>query len=327
MKKTLTFAVTVAVALASAMSVSAQEPTRPVSDKRIPVSKEGAKVAIKESTGEVALAAERAAISALEARVDALQQRIDAMEADAATMRNRSADTDRTINQLREELRVTNAELTSLRSALAAETARNAELAQGMDRLDKSLHSLRYGSLFGGSGFYLGFGSGVNFTTGTLDRIGYSEGLNLVMPIGWSQPGKLLGIRAELGFQSFEGRLATAFVNPDPRVFTATAMATLNFPINNAKTNLFYLMGGGGAFMFQRYGGSSALSDRFEKSSNVTKLGLTGGAGLEFHILGATSVFVQSQFTNVFTDGSSTIASDNSRHLRWMPVVAGITLR
>ena len=327
MKKTLTFAVTVAVALASAMSVSAQEPTRPVSDKRIPVSKEGAKVAIKESTGEVALAAERAAISALEARVDALQQRIDAMEADAATMRNRSADTDRTINQLREELRVTNAELTSLRSALAAETARNAELAQGIDRLDKRLNSLRYGSLFGQSGFYMGLGTGVNVTTGTLDRIGYSEGLNLVMPIGWSKPGNLLGIRAELGIQTFEGRVATAFINPDPRVYTATALATLNFPINNAKTNLFYLMGGGGVFMFQRYGGSSALSDRFEKTSPVTKFGLTGGAGLEFHILGATSLFVQSQFTNVFADGSSTIASDNNRHLRWMPVVAGITLR
>lgn len=327
MKKTLTFTITVAVALASAMSVSAQEPTRPVSDIRIPVRKNGDKVTTRESAGEVALAAERAAINALEARVETLQQRIDVMEADAATMRNRSAETERTITQLREELRVANAELTSLRSALAAEAARTAELAQGVERLDRKLHSLRYGSLFGQSGFYLGLGTGVNVPTGTLDRIGYGEGLNLVMPIGWSKPGNLLGIRAELGIQTFEGRVAPGFINTDPRVFTATAMATLNFPINNAKTNLFYLMGGGGAFMFQRYGGSSALSDRFEETSTVTKLGVTGGAGLEFHILGATSLFVQSQFTNVFADGSSTIATDDNRHLRWMPVVAGITLR
>lgn len=327
MRKTLTFALTVAVALVSAISVSAQEPTRPVSDVRIPVRKSGDKVAIKESAGEVELAAERAAINALEARVEVLQQRIDAMEADATTMRNRSLEAERTIAQLREELRVANTELTSLRSALAAEVARNAELAQGVDRLDRRVRSLRYGSMFGQSGFYLGLGTGVNVPTGTLNRIGYGEGLNLVMPIGWSKPGNLLGVRAELGVQTFEGRIATAFANPDPRLYTANVMMTLNFPLNNAKTHTFYLMGGGGAFMFQRVGGNSALRDRFEKSSTVTKFGLSTGAGAEFHILGATSLFVQTQLTNVFANGSSTIASDDGRSLRWVPVVAGITLR
>lgn len=79
--------------------------------------------------------------------------------------------------------------------------------------------------------------------------------------------------------------------------------------------------------MFQDYGTTSALNDRFAKTSTVTKFGVTGGAGFEFHVLGATSLIVQTQLTNVFADGSSTIATDDNRHLRWVPVVAGITLR
>jgi opacity protein-like surface antigen len=327
MKSFMTMAFTFAVALSSATSLAAQEPTRPVSDKRIPIRKDGAQVATKESAGDVALTAERAAISALEARVESLQQRVNMMESDALGLKNRTADSERMINSLRDSLRAASVELNSLRTTLAAEMSKNAALAQDIDRLDKKIYSLRYGSIFGGSGFYLGVGTGVNVPTGTLHNIGYSEGLTVVVPFGWSKPGTMLGIRAELGLQSFEGRLAPSFSNVDPRVFTATAMATLNFPINSAKTNLFYVMGGGGAFMFQHYGSASALNDRFEKTSTVTKFGVTGGAGLEFHVLGATSLFVQTQLTNVFADGSSTIAPDDNRHLRWVPVVAGITLR
>ena len=327
MKKFMRMAAAFAVVLTSANLLAAQEPTRPVSEKRIPIRKDGAQVTTKESAGDVVLSAERAAISALEARVESLQQRVDVMESDALGLKNRTAESERMINSLRDSLIAASAELNSLRNTLAMEVSRNAALAQDIQRLNKQVHSLRYGSLFGGSGFYLGVGTGVNVPTGTLHNIGYSEGMTVVVPFGWSKPGTVLGIRAELGLQSFEGRLAPTFANTDPRVFTATAMATLNFPINTAKTNLFYLMGGGGAFMFQHYGTTSALNDRFEKTSTVTKLGVTGGAGFEFHVLGATSLFVQTQLTNVFADGSSTIASDDNRHLRWVPVIAGITLR
>jgi opacity protein-like surface antigen len=327
MKSFMTMAVTVAVALSSATSLAAQEPTRPVSEKRIPIRKDAAQVTTKESAGDVVLTAERTAITALEVRIESLQQRVNVMESDAVGLRIRNAESERTINTLRDSLRSASAQLISLRGTLWMEGWRTQALTQNVDRLDRKMHSLRYGSMFGGSGFYLGVGTGVNVPTGTLHNIGYSEGLTVVMPFGWSKPGTMLGIRAELGLQSFEGRLAPSFANTDPRVFTGTAMATLNFPVNTARTNLFYLMGGGGAFMFQHYGTASALNDRFEKTSTVTKFGLTGGAGFEFHVLGATSLFVQTQFTNVFADGSSTIATDDNRHLRWVPVVVGITLR
>jgi hypothetical protein len=84
------------------------------------------------------------------------------------------------------------------------------------------------------------------------------------------------------------------FQNVDPRLYTASAQVMMNLPFNEAKTNLLYLMGGAGAYMFDRVGESSTLNNRMgDSDGQVTKLGLTAGAGLEFRILGATSLFVR----------------------------------
>jgi hypothetical protein len=316
----------IALAISAAAQVAAQDTTRrPVSEQRIPVKKD--QTFRQESRGEVELAAERAKIDALESTAAALRQRIDLMETDVSRLRSRSYETDRVVSTLRDSLRMVNEELVAVQNELAVAIARHAALAQDVQRVDRRVTSLRYGSLFGHSGFYVGLGTGGNVATGTLHSIGYRAGLGVVLPFGWSKPDKLLGIRAELGLQSFEGRTVPHFVNRDPMLYTATAMATLNLPINTAKTNFFYLMGGGGAFIFHRYGDASALNDRLEKASPATKFGVTGGLGLELHILGATSLFVQSQITNVFANGSQVSATNDSRNLRWVPVMAGITLR
>jgi hypothetical protein len=157
--------------------------------------------------------------------------------------------------------------------------------------------------------------------------VGYGTGLDVVMPIGWSKPGRLLGLRAELAAQVFEGYLRPGYQNSDPVAYSANAMLTMNLPINNAKSNLLYLMGGGGIFMFDHVGATSALNDRLAGSDGlVTKPGLMAGAGLEFHILGATSLFVESAVTNVFGERPVT-TSGTDRSLRWVPLRAGITLR
>jgi hypothetical protein len=298
------------------------------SDQRIPIRKDGRTV--QESRGEVALAAEVARINALEEQAAALRQRLQSAEAELATLTaltSRVEANEANIRSLEATLRTTRGELVNVRSELAAANARAAALEQQVARFDRRMNSLKYGSLFGHSGFYMGLGTGMNFTTGTLHNLGYGSGLNVVMPIGWSKPGKLLGLRAELGVQSFEGRALPGFQNIDPMLYTANAMVTVNLPINAAKTNLFYLMGGGGSFTFRRIGQTSALSDRLGKGDGyVTKLGLMGGAGFEFHILGATSLFAQSAFTNVFGE-KPVNTTGSSGHLRWVPLVAGITLR
>jgi hypothetical protein len=263
-------------------------------------------------------------LNELEATAATLRMRLDAHDAANAA---RAAVFEKEIATLKDSLRIVNEEIAMLRLEIAKANALAAALSDSVAQVNKSIKSLRYGSLFGKSGFYVGVGTGANFTAGTLNDIGYAEGLNVNIPIGWSKADYPLGFRTEFGVQTFEGVARSSFTNIDPVLYTAQAMLTLNLPINQAKTNLFYLMGGGGAFMFHRFGEFSALGDRLgSKSKDVTKWGLTGGAGLELHVLGATSLFVESALTNVFVEKSNA-GTGGSKSLRWIPLVAGITLR
>jgi hypothetical protein len=314
-----------AIALAAITNVGAG--AQVTSDQRIPIRKDGRTV--QESRGEVALAAEVARINALEETAATLRQRLESAEAELAALRalnSRIDANEANIRSLEASLRLTREELATVRNELFAANARAAALEQQVAQWDRRMNSLKYGSLFGHSGFYMGLGTGMNFATGTLHDVGYGAGLNVVMPIGWSKPGQVLGVRGELAAQTFEGNVFAGFRNIDPVLYSANAMLTVNLPMNQAKTNIFYLMGGGGAFMFNKVGEASALSDRLGDTKNVTKLGLMGGAGLEFHILGATSLFVETAFTNVFGE-DPVLTTGGSRQLRWVPLVAGITLR
>ena len=323
------FIIGMALVLAATASndAAAQADTtrRVTSDQRIPVRKDGR--IVRESRGEVAIAAEAARINALEETAASLRQRLQTTEAELAALTSRAGANEVAIRSLEAALQAMREELFSVRYELALVTSRTTALEERATQFDRRFNSLKNGSLFGHSGFYMGLGTGMNFTTGTLHDVGYSAGLNVVMPIGWSKPGRLLGVRAELAAQSFEGNVFPGFRNIDPIVWSASGMLTVNLPINKAGTNLFYLMGGGGVFMFDRVGTTSALSDRLgDTEGTATKFGLTGGAGLEFHILGATSLFVESAFTNVVGEHPVT-TSGNSRSLRWVPLAAGITLR
>jgi hypothetical protein len=314
-----------AAVMAVPTNAQAQDPSRPVSDVRIRVQK--GERTVQESRGDVVLAAEIARVNALEEKIAFLQQRLVAAEEEIARLSAipaRVAANEESIRSLEGTLRATREEMVTVRTELATANARVAALQVELAQFNQRMNNLKYGSLFGHSGFYMGIGTGANFTTGTLHNIGYGTGLNVVMPIGWSKPENILGVRGELGVQTFEGRVIPGAVNIDPRMYSATAMLTVNLPINQAKTNLFYLMGGGGLFMFDRVGTSSTLNDRI--GGRETKFGVTGGAGLEFHVLGATSLFVESAFTNLFGEKPAA-GTETSRHLRWVPLVAGITLR
>jgi hypothetical protein len=320
-----------AVALTATVSgnATAQDTTRrAVSDQRIPLRKDGRYV--QESRGEVALAAEVARINALEESAATLRQRLQSAEAELAALTALTGRVDANeanIRALEGTLRTTREELAGVRGELALANARANALAEQVAQFDRRMNSFTNGSLFGHSGFFIGVGTGVNFVTGTMHNIGYLTGLNVVMPFGWSKPNNLFGLRGELGVQTFEGRVVPGFTNVDPRIYTATAQVMMNLPFNDAKTNLLYLMGGAGAYMFDRVGETSTLDLRMgDSNGRVTKFGVTGGAGLEFHILGATSLFVQSAFTNVFAE-KPVNTPGSSGNLRWVPLVAGITLR
>jgi len=233
------------------------------------------------------------------------------------------------INALSDSLAATRSELASARTELAAANARITEVDTRLQNLNQRFVNSRNRSLFGNSGFYVGLGAGTGYTSGTLRDIGYRSAPQLTVPIGWHKYGRMLGIRTEWSMQRLEGtQLGGGFFNPDPTVFSGTALATLSFPINSAKTNNLYVMGGGGFYMFRNLGTTSSLADKFsgsQEGDSETKWGFNAGAGAEFHILGATSLFVQTSMTNVAADAGT--VGEEGRNLRWMPITVGFILR
>jgi hypothetical protein len=225
--------------------------------------------------------------------------------------------------------------------------------ADSLRMLRTAFDARRNRSLFGNSGFFVGLATGANFTNGTLNDIGYDTGLNVEVPIGWRKPGSLLGVQLNLGAQTFDGlnnrtlvNTSTGssfnFYNPDPQVYSAVGALTLNFPLGQNRHNSFYLIGGGGLYHFRHVGGSSTLAAQLGDDvvetgqqtvqtgeKNVNKWGVTGGAGLQFGLIGPSSIFVESRFTNVFTNrnnNTSIVLGDNGKNLRWVPLMVGISL-
>jgi hypothetical protein len=311
-------------ALTNAPPAAAQGDTtrRPASEQRIPVRK--GQITRQESGGEVALPLAPERIDALGITALSLRTRLASLERANATLRT---STQLEMRLLRDSMRLVEYELYAMRRDLSEATAFNVALADSLARINARVEALnRSNSVFGSSGFYAGVGAGANLTTGTLHKIGYHPSFNVSVPIGWSRPDALLGVRTELGMQLFEGTLVQGFRNPDPTLYSATGMVTMNLPLNLARNHLLYLMGGGGLFLFRDFGPASGLADRLATSSTTTKWGVTGGAGLELHVLGATSLFVESSITNVFVHRGSGIGGAG-RNLRWIPVIAGLQLR
>ena len=283
----------------------------------------------RESAGDVAtLTILR--IDSLEAVTAAYKSRLDSLEAANAAAATRSAALEARINSLSDSLAAANTALAALREELNATNTRLSEVDTRLQGLNTRFNNFRNRRLFGNSGFYVGLGTGASYTNGTLRNIGYESAPLISMPIGWHKPGSMLGLRTEWSLARLEGVETGQFFNPDPTVASGVALATFAFPINSAKTNSFYLMGGGGFYMFRDFGVGSGLADKFSGSDESsgdteTKWGFQAGAGLEFHVLGATSLFVQSSLTNVAADRGT--SGEEGRNLRWMPVVVGITLR
>jgi hypothetical protein len=284
---------------------------------------------MRESGGDVATIT-MTRIDSLEGVAREQRTRLDALEAANTSATTRTAALEARIGALSDSLAATRSEISTLKEELAASNARLTEVDGRLQNLNQRFSRFRHRSLFGNSGFYIGLGTGASYTSGTLRNIGYESAPLLSMPIGWHKPGNMLGLRTEWTLARLEGVQAGAFFNPDPTVASGVALATLNFPINSAKSNNIYLMGGGGFYMFRDFGAISGLNDKFTGSDGTggeteTKWGFQAGAGLEIHVLGATSLFAQTSLTNVAADRGR--LTEEGRNLRWMPVVIGFQLR
>ena len=169
--------------------------------------------------------------------------------------------------------------------------------------------------------WYLGLGGGPNVPVGVVEDV-YKTGFNVTVPIGWQPQQSAFGIRFDLSYARLNGRDDLGVAQPDdPNIWSATGNATLDlFRFGESQRGALYLVGGGGVFRFTDFYNTDRSDNEPESAFTgdpVTKGGLTGGAGLAFPIGGA-SLFVESRYTNVFTDGENT---------RWVPVVIGLKWR
>ena len=308
---------------------------RATSEQRIPVRKESGEITRRESGGEVRLTT-TTRIDSLEALASSYASRIDALEAANASLTSRLETLDRTIAALNDSLRMVRGELatargelTTMRGELAANATRTQTLADSLHQLNQRFILFRNRSLFGNSGLYVGLATGPNYTAGALSDMGYIEGAHVAVPIGWHKQGSMLGARLELAWQNFDGRSVGTFNNVDPNIYSALGLVTLHFPFNAAKTHNIYLMGGGGMYMFRDFQNTSAMAAAFAGSQDAeeseTKWGLSAGAGIEFKILGATSIFGQTSFNTVSADQA--VGAASSRNFRWVPLVVGVMIR
>jgi hypothetical protein len=303
------------------------------SERIIPVQKDQTRVR-RTSSGEVVTAMEMR-LDSIAAAAAADRARIDSIAAAANAATTRLEEHERALGSVRDSLGTVRTEIGTVRTELTTVSNRANALGDSIVVLNGKVQHLNrrltHGSIFGHSGFYVGLGSGANLTMSSMSDIGYHEGLNISVPIGFHRPESMLGFRAELGVQTFDGRGIAGFSNADPELYTGEGLVTLHFPINSARNNFFYLMGGGGLYMFRDVSAGSSLAQRLGNdtgtgTSSETKFGWTAGAGLEFHILGATSLFVQSKFTNVMAE-DATVAGNSSSSLRWVPIVVGVQIR
>jgi len=173
-------------------------------------------------------------------------------------------------------------------------------------------------------GFYMGLAGGAAVPTGTINDF-YKTGFGVEVPIGWQPMNSPLGLRIDLGYARFNGRApgstGLSFQPDDPNIWSATANLTLDLlKWGESRRGALYLVGGGGVYRFTDFFSGDRSDNEVQSAFEgkpTTKGGITGGAGLAFPIGGA-SLFVESRYTNAYTEGDNT---------RWVPIILGLKWR
>jgi hypothetical protein len=304
-------AVAVALAFGATSTASAQADTT----RRTTTSQTRVRVT-KESTGEVATKRDSAFIRDSIARADSIA-RMERMRQDSIARADSLARLERI--RLDSIARDSAARADSIARTTTTTTTTTDTIRSPVT---PTMSSESYGVRRGG--WYLGLGGGPNIPTGTVNDF-YKTGFNVHVPIGYQPLSSPLGFRIDLGYSRLNGRSAGTnglLAQPDdPNIWSATANLTLDLiRFGDSRRGALYLVGGGGVYRFTDFFNTDRSDNDVESAfqgSPVTKAGVTGGAGLAFPIGGA-SLFVESRYTNAFTEGENT---------RWVPVVIGLKWR
>ena len=314
--------------------------TKVTSQKRIPVSK-------KEVGGEVSLPAQTQANQDSLARLEQMRRDSIARMDSIAMVERARQDSLNAIAKARQDS-IDAANKAREDSIEAVAKARQDSIARA-DSINQA-NALRRSHMKLNGGWYLGLATGPSSPMGDFHNLGYGTGWNVTVPIGYQSNNQVLGIRLDLAYNSFNsaadqtftsgtGTAGTTitFTNPSPKVYSAVLNGTLRFPFGAENRNGFYLLAGGGLYMFRNFGNGSLLAGYLGNSviepedtgvsKNINKWGVNGGAGVDFGI-GRSSLFLESRFENVFAGSSDpnfdTLFGNHGNNLRFVPVVLGI---
>ncbi len=320
----------------------AQDTTRTTSQQRIRIT--------KESRGEVALPRSDSALRADSLRRDSVA-RADSLRADSVERVERARqDSIAAVERARaDSLAAT--ERARADSIAAIEAARRDSIARAdsiaaAEQFRRQQIQDRY--LFDGSGWYIGVGGGAVQPRDDFKDLGYNNGFNITVPIGWHPSNHLLGLRLDLGYSQFNGdvfspgaALPTTISNPDPKVLSATLNTTLRLPFTPSRNTALYFVGGGGIYHFRDFGRVSSLSgllgndvlDPQQQNIETTrnKFGWNVGGGLDFGV-GPASIFLETRLENVLADRDDNLDltgffGSRDDNVRWLPIVLGVTFR
>ena len=333
-----------ALSLGVSAASFAQDTTRTRSEQRIRIT--------KESRGEVSIPTRGdSAMRADSLRRDSLA-RADSMRADSvARVERMRQDSIAAVEKARTDS-IAAIEKARADSIAAIETARRDSIARAdsiaaAEQLRREQMRNRY--LFNGSGWYIGVAGGTARPRDDFEELGYGNGFNIAVPIGWHVPNHLLGFRLDLGYNQFNGGTFNAggtvpgtITNPDPKVLSASLNATMRFPVTESRTTALYLVGGGGLYQFRNFGRTSTLSgllgndvldpqDEVNNEETKNKFGWNFGAGVDFGV-GPASIFLESRMENVIADRNDDVDladffGNRSNSVRWLPIVIGVTFR
>jgi len=309
LRLSLAGAATVALVFGTTSTASAQADTtrRTTSQTRVRVT--------KESAGEVTTRRDSAFIRDSIARADSLA-RMERMRQDSIAR----ADSLARLEQMRRD------SIARDSASRAAQTTTTTTTTTTTDTIKSPVNPTMSAESYGvrRGGWYLGLGGGPNIPTGMVNDF-YKPGFNVTLPIGYQPLSSPLGFRVDLSYGRFNGRSAgtngLAAQPDDPNIWSAAANLTLDLVrFGESKRGALYLVGGGGVYRFTDFFNTNRSDNDVESAfqgTPTTKGGVTGGAGLAFPIGGA-SLFVESRYTNAFTEGENT---------RWVPVVIGLKWR
>jgi hypothetical protein len=187
--------VAVAFTVVAALPLAAQDTTRTdtsqvTSERRIPVVKDrtGRQLTRVESPGTVdLLEIERARV---DSSLAAERSRVDSIaNAFNTALREREEAFNRSLQSL-------NDSLSNTRREVADVNARATALSDTLGMVRTRFDNWRNRKLFG-NGFFFGIGGGANFTNGQFHNLGFDNGLNVVVPVGFVHPTLPVGIRAD----------------------------------------------------------------------------------------------------------------------------------